>query len=84
MQAWTENRYKIVRTIKAKKNPSSKWELYDLLDDPFEDNNLAAMHPQIVQRMANNFAKWAESAQADQNKVIAKYYRSRVETAKAQ
>jgi arylsulfatase A-like enzyme len=83
MQAWTENQYKIVRTIKAKKSPSSQWELYDLLADPFEENDLAETRLQTVQRMANDFGNWAESTQADQQKTIAKYYRSRVETGKA-
>ena len=77
MQAWTENRFKIVRTIKAKKNPSSKWELYDLLADPFEQNDLASQHPQIVDRMASDFAKWAKSVESDQQKVIEKYYQNR-------
>ena len=70
MQAWTERQYKIVRTIKAKKKPSSQWELYDLLDDPFETNDLAVTHPRIVARMAGDFANWAESVQTDQEKVI--------------
>ncbi|TWU32334.1 sulfatase family protein [Novipirellula artificiosorum] len=74
MQAWTENRYKIVRTIKAKKKSSAQWELYDLIADPFEENSLAPKHPEIVQRMSGDFAKWAESAQADQQKVIAQHY----------
>ena len=77
MQAWTEKQFKIVRTIKAKKKPSDAWELYDLLADPFEENDLAATHPRIVERMSREFAKWAESAQADEKRVIAKYYGSR-------
>jgi arylsulfatase A-like enzyme len=82
MQAWTENRYKIVRTIKAKKKPSAQWELYDLIADPFEENDLAPKHPEIVQRMSGDFAKWAESVQADQQEVIAQHYRSRLGTGK--
>jgi arylsulfatase A-like enzyme len=73
MQAWTQKRYKIVRTIKAKKKASAEWELYDLLADPFEENDLAVTHPRIVERMARDFAKWAESVQAGQQKMIAKY-----------
>ncbi|MDP6722345.1 MAG: sulfatase-like hydrolase/transferase, partial [Pirellulaceae bacterium] len=74
MEAWTETRYKIVRTIKAKRNPSSKWELYDLLADPFEENDLASTHPEIVERLANDFLAWAKSAEADEQKVIKKYH----------
>jgi arylsulfatase A-like enzyme len=83
MQAWTEDRYKIVRTIKAKKKPSAQWELYDLIADPFEENGLAPKHPEIVQRMSGDFAKWAESVQADQQKVIAQHYPTGVQTSKA-
>ena len=82
MQAWTEKRYKIVRTIKAKKKASPQWELYDLIDDPFEETDLATKHPGIVQRMSGDFAKWSESVQADQQKVIGRHYRSRLETDK--
>ncbi len=82
MQAWTEEQFKIVRTLKAKKKRSSDWELYDLLADPFEENDLAAARPQIVTRMANDFADWAASVQADQRKVIEKYYRNRPKPAK--
>jgi len=49
------NRYKIVRTIKAKRKASAEWELYDLLADPFEENDLAATHPRIVERMTLDF-----------------------------
>ena len=43
MQAWTEKQFKIVRTIKAKKNPSAKWELYDLKDPESVDKRRAAV-----------------------------------------
>ena len=76
MQAWTETRYKIVRTL-AKKKPSSQWELYDLLADPFEEKDLAKQRPEIVARMAKDFLAWAKSAEADQQKVIEKYYRTK-------
>ncbi|MDP6503207.1 MAG: sulfatase-like hydrolase/transferase [Planctomycetota bacterium] len=79
MEAWTETRYKIVRTLKAKKNPSKEWELYDLLSDPFEEKNLAAQKPEVCQRMVRDFEIWAKSAEADQQKVMAKYYQTRVE-----
>jgi arylsulfatase A-like enzyme len=74
MQAWTERQYKIVRTIKAKKKRSSDWELYDLLADPFEEDDLASARPRIVDRLAKDFDDWAASVQVDQQKVIEKYY----------
>jgi hypothetical protein len=76
MQAWTETRYKIVRTL-AKKKPSSQWELYDLLADPFEEKDLEKQHPEIVARMAKGFLAWSKSVEADQQKVIKKYYRTK-------
>jgi arylsulfatase A-like enzyme len=75
MQAWTEARYKIVRTLKAKKNPDIAWELYDLLEDPFEETNLAADKPEVLERLSKDFDTWAASAEADQEKVLEKYYR---------
>jgi arylsulfatase A-like enzyme len=77
MQAWTGNRYKIVRTVKAKKKASRGWELYDLREDPFEENDLAAERPDVVERLGAEFDAWARSAQADQEKVMAKYYRKK-------
>ena len=76
MQAWTETRYKIVRTL-AKKKPSTQWELYDLLADSFEEKDLAKQRPEIVARMAKDFLAWAKSVEADQQKVIEKYYRTK-------
>ena len=77
MEAWTENRYKIVRAIKKKKKASDEWELYDLQSDPFETDDVAKHHPKTVERMAADFAKWARSAQADEQRVIEKYFRRR-------
>lgn len=77
MQAWTETRYKIVRTVKAKRGSSGAWELYDLLSDPFEENDLASERPEVVARMAKDFSLWASSVQADQQKVVEKYYREK-------
>jgi arylsulfatase len=34
------------------------WELYDINEDPTETNNLAKMHPEIVERMNNQFISW--------------------------
>ncbi|MFH5804733.1 sulfatase [Alienimonas sp. DA493] len=51
--AWTEDRYKLIRT---KRN--APWELYDLLADPAEAHDLAASQPERVERMADAFAAW--------------------------
>ena len=76
MQAWTETRYKIIRPVPKKKN-NTQWELYDLLTDPFEEENLAKKHLEVVERMDRDFSMWVESAETDQQKVIAKYYRKK-------
>ena len=74
MEAWTEPRFKIVRTLKAKKNPNASWELYDLSIDPFEEKDLAKEKPENVTRMAKDFSVWAKSCTADEKKVIDKYH----------
>ncbi len=73
MEAWTETRYKIVRTIKTRKKTSNAWELYDLLADPFEENNLAEAKPRIVARLLRDFTRWGKSCATDQQKVVAKF-----------
>jgi arylsulfatase/arylsulfatase A len=37
-----------------------KWELYDLLADPGERNNLAGEHPEIVQDLKKKYEQWFE------------------------
>ncbi len=50
-----DNRYKLV--IQGKKSP----ELYDLIDDPSETNDIADKHPDMVEKMASELAQWQES-----------------------
>lgn len=47
MQAHRDGKWKIVRN-----DVSKDWELYDLGADASESNNLAAAHPEVVERMA--------------------------------
>jgi arylsulfatase A-like enzyme len=54
--ALVDNRYKIYG---KGKNP--KYELYDLAKDPGEKHDLAAEHPQRVQRMAATLDAWRAS-----------------------
>ncbi|MHC4441509.1 MAG: sulfatase family protein [Planctomycetota bacterium] len=71
-QALIDNRYKIVRytkgmregnnqRIRTPKKDTGWWELYDLLDDSGETNNLADQHPEIVNRMSGEFQRWLAS-----------------------
>jgi arylsulfatase A-like enzyme len=77
MEAWTETRYKIVRPTRGNKG-AGEWELYDLLEDPFEETNLAASRPQVVARLNKDFSAWARSAEADQREVVNQYYQTTV------
>lgn len=36
----------------------SPWELYNLETDPTETNNMASMHPEIVEKLDRLFSKW--------------------------
>ncbi|WP_430931159.1 sulfatase-like hydrolase/transferase [Saccharicrinis sp. 156] len=38
-----------------------KFELYDLLNDPKETNNIAATHPKVVEEMKLQLEEWVES-----------------------
>jgi arylsulfatase A-like enzyme len=71
--AWTDNRYKLVlsegrRAAKkgakaGKADPAGGPELFDLLADPKEEKNLAADHPEIVQRMTQQLHAWQRSVE---------------------
>ncbi len=66
MEAWTSTPYKIVRSNRNKGD--LEWELYDLVDDPFEENNLATSKPVLVEKMATEFEKWAAAVQLEHRK----------------
>ncbi len=53
--AWNDNRYKLVKPAR------DKYELYDLTVDPSEKTDLAAEHPEIVNRMKAELKNWQES-----------------------
>ncbi|MEN8734029.1 MAG: sulfatase-like hydrolase/transferase, partial [Lentimonas sp.] len=54
--AWTTQQYKLYS-----KNGGAKWQLYDLLSDPSEVNDLSATHPELVQQMSKDLAQWRAS-----------------------
>jgi len=56
-QAWNGNRYKLVKPA------SGNHELYDLTVDPSEKTDLAARHPEIVNRMKSELEAWQQSVQ---------------------
>jgi len=53
--AWSDNRYKLVKL------GPNKWELYDLMADLAETIDLAAQHPEIVNRMKAELENWQQS-----------------------
>jgi arylsulfatase A-like enzyme len=59
--AWTDNRYKLVRS-QPNRGPAVL-ELFDLLADPKETTNLAAEHPEVVQRMTEQLHAWQASVE---------------------
>lgn len=73
-EALTDNRYKIIRYSKGTRegnNPrirtpekdTGRWELYDLLEDPGEMNNVADQYPKVLDRMDGEFQRWLASCQ---------------------
>ena len=71
-EAWTEQRYKIVRA--SEKVGSGEWELYDLENDPFEEQDLAANQPERLRAMVKAYGAWAKSVEADLEPIVEKYY----------
>lgn len=54
--AWTGDRYKIYS-----KNNGKTWELYDLLKDEAETNNLAEQKPDLVKQLSQDLKTWDKS-----------------------
>lgn len=46
-QAVRNGEWKAVKQ-NMRKHPDTKWELYNLKDDPAESNNIAAQHPEVI------------------------------------
>jgi arylsulfatase A-like enzyme len=70
--AWTDNRYKLILSDRAaaksaknagKRASAEAVNLFDLLADPKEERNLAAQHPEIVQRMTAELHAWQRSVE---------------------
>lgn len=39
-------------------NGGEQWELYDMLSDPGQRTDLAASHPEVVQRLSGDYRRW--------------------------
>lgn len=61
--ALIDNRYKLIHYGRGANfaEPPWNWQLYDMVQDPGERNDLAADHPQIVQEMAVWLERWNQS-----------------------
>ncbi|MFP6587200.1 MAG: hypothetical protein VB814_06105, partial [Pirellulaceae bacterium] len=71
MEALSGNQYKLVHNLSEKRQRSdngkgerSPWELYDILKDPRETNNLIAKYPDIADEMKQELQRWLKSCQA--------------------
>lgn len=51
---WMTQQYKL-------HSKGKKLELYDLLKDPFEKNDIASSHPEVVESMKKELEQWRES-----------------------
>jgi len=56
-----EGRWSLVNT----RNRRDAWELYDIVADAGEARDVAAEHPEIVQRLATTYDQWWQSVQPD-------------------
>ena len=66
--AWSADRYKIVRVSKK-----GKWEMYDLKEDPFEENDIANQMPEKFNQLKKEFDTWGTSCETDMVKVVNEY-----------
>ena len=57
-KAVRENQWKIVAQGK-----NADWDLYNMDEDPTETNNLADMHPEIVERMDTLYTTWLKQCE---------------------
>lgn len=59
--AWTDNRYKLVTG--QGRRAGERTELFDLIADPKEKNDISKQNPEIVQRMLGQLHDWQRSVE---------------------
>lgn len=59
-RSWVNHRYKLIS-----KDGGATYELYDLLADPSEQNNIAEANPGLVHQMTREYQAWAEAVAND-------------------
>ena len=67
----TDNRFKLVHNVGGEKHksdngsvPTAEFELYDLIDDPYETENIADQHSDVVAEMKQSLQQWQASCRA--------------------
>lgn len=60
--SWVTQQHKLYSS-----NNGKSWELYDLIDDPGENNDLASEKPELVNEMTMAFRRWQRSCQKSDN-----------------
>ena len=60
---WLDNDWKLVRNVDydGKKFVTTDYELYNVIGDPTESNNLIEMYPEIAAKMIEQQSKWSLS-----------------------
>jgi len=58
--SWVTNQYKLISNDKG-----STFELYDILKDPQEENNIIESSPAIGNKLKNEFDQWLESVKKE-------------------
>ncbi len=53
--AWNDNQFKLLQT------KAGHWELYDIACDRTEQHDIAAGHPDVVERMKAELEAWQQS-----------------------
>ncbi len=64
--AAVEQRYKLVQPLSFSQPapPEAALELYDLIEDPGEENDLSADRPEVAERLKAGYDKWFEDVSA--------------------
>jgi arylsulfatase A-like enzyme len=58
--SWMTNQYKLISTDKGE-----SYELYDLLSDPEEENNLISNKPDVAKELRSQLERWTESVKKE-------------------